>query len=213
MAGTPDSRKELAGARASFEPHHGEAPASRHVVRKPSPPKGASRRLESQLTETSQRYVLTHCHPGQARTVYPKPQSGGYGLPLSGGNAPDDGPLASAHVSGRENLDEHPRPGGRSPPTAYRPGDPRMPLAHLIRNMSLRNAASTRPEARWIGAFSSRSPQTPQLVAIKAVGRMRVDHEYAGQGHGKGMERSSRLGLSCANAWLLGAVPHRLSAA
>jgi len=27
--------KELAGARASFEPRHGEAPESRHVVRKP----------------------------------------------------------------------------------------------------------------------------------------------------------------------------------
>ncbi len=32
--------KELAGARASFEPRHGEAPASRHVVRKPDPRQG-----------------------------------------------------------------------------------------------------------------------------------------------------------------------------
>jgi hypothetical protein len=37
-----------------------------HVVRKPGPAQGAGRRLESQPTGTSQRYDLTHCHPGQA---------------------------------------------------------------------------------------------------------------------------------------------------
>jgi hypothetical protein len=40
--------------------------------------KPAGRRLESQPTGTSQRDDLTHCHPGQARTVYSKSQSGGY---------------------------------------------------------------------------------------------------------------------------------------
>jgi hypothetical protein len=38
-AGTPNFR-ELAGARASFEPRHGEAPARWHVVKKPGPTKG-----------------------------------------------------------------------------------------------------------------------------------------------------------------------------
>ena len=68
--------KTLTGARASFEPRHGEAPAGRHVVRKPGHNQ-AGRRFESQSTGTSQRYDAAHCHPGQARTVYTKSQSDG----------------------------------------------------------------------------------------------------------------------------------------
>ena len=36
------------------------------------------RRDKSQPAGTSQRYDPAHCHPGQARTVYPKSQLGGY---------------------------------------------------------------------------------------------------------------------------------------
>jgi hypothetical protein len=41
----------------------------------PSRAAGGSR---AKPTGTSQRYDLTHCHPGQDRTVYPKSQLGGY---------------------------------------------------------------------------------------------------------------------------------------
>ena len=59
----------------AFEPRHGKTrQAGTSFV---SQAKAAGRRLESQPTGTSQRYDLTHCHPGQARTVYPKSQSGG----------------------------------------------------------------------------------------------------------------------------------------
>jgi hypothetical protein len=49
---------------------------------------GAGRRFESQPAGTSQRYALTHCHPGQARTVYLKSQSGGSGLSWEHGESP-----------------------------------------------------------------------------------------------------------------------------
>jgi hypothetical protein len=45
------------------------------------------RRLESQATGTSQRYDLTHFHPGQARTVYLKSQLGGYVCAATSGSA------------------------------------------------------------------------------------------------------------------------------
>ena len=48
MAGTPNSRNH-SGARAPlFEPRHGEAPASRHVVRKPNPARGRQAEVQSQ---------------------------------------------------------------------------------------------------------------------------------------------------------------------
>jgi hypothetical protein len=56
------------GAGASFEPRHGEVPAGRHVVKKPGHDQ-AGRRFESQHTGTSQRYDLTHFHPGQANSA------------------------------------------------------------------------------------------------------------------------------------------------
>jgi hypothetical protein len=40
--------------------------------------KPAARRLESQPTGTSQRYDLTHCHPGQAAPSTSESQLGGY---------------------------------------------------------------------------------------------------------------------------------------
>jgi hypothetical protein len=43
-------------SRSSFEPRHGEAPASQHVVRKPSPATGRQAEVKSQHTGTSQRY-------------------------------------------------------------------------------------------------------------------------------------------------------------
>ncbi len=75
--GTPDSRTSSLALAPLLSHTTGEAPARRHVVRKPGPARGAGRRLESQPTGTSQRYAPTHCHPGQARTVYQKSQSGG----------------------------------------------------------------------------------------------------------------------------------------
>jgi hypothetical protein len=73
----PDLDHEtLTGARASFELRHGEAPAGRHVVKKPGLDQ-AGRRFESQRTGTSQHYDLTHFHPGQANSAYPYSQSGG----------------------------------------------------------------------------------------------------------------------------------------
>lgn len=51
-------------------------PTSSHVVRKPSP--GAGMRLIEAAHRISQRYGLTHCHPGSARTAYPKSQSCGF---------------------------------------------------------------------------------------------------------------------------------------
>jgi hypothetical protein len=68
--------RDHCGVHASFEPHHGEAPASWHVVRKPTPA-GRQAEEEPRPTGTSQRYDLTHFHPGQARTVYPKSQLSG----------------------------------------------------------------------------------------------------------------------------------------
>jgi hypothetical protein len=56
VAGTPNSR--TLAALPSFEPRHGEAPASRHVVRKPDP---AGRQAGQE----------------PARTVYQKSQLGG----------------------------------------------------------------------------------------------------------------------------------------
>jgi hypothetical protein len=56
-------------ARAAFEPRRGEAPASRHVVRKPGHANRAGRRLGSQRTGTSQLYDLT-LPTGQARSAY-----------------------------------------------------------------------------------------------------------------------------------------------
>ena len=75
VAGTPNSR-DLAGAHASFEPHHGEAPAGRHVVRKPSPA-AASRRLREPASRD-----LSTVRPGSlpsrpGRTAYLKSQLGG----------------------------------------------------------------------------------------------------------------------------------------
>ena len=67
--------QDLCDAHASLEPRHGEAPAAGTSFG--SQPQQGGRRLESQATGTSQRYDLTHCHPGQARTVYPKSQLGG----------------------------------------------------------------------------------------------------------------------------------------
>jgi hypothetical protein len=61
---------------SSFEPRHGEARQA--STSSESQPQQGGRRLESQPNRTSQRYDLTHFHPGQARTVYPKSQSGGY---------------------------------------------------------------------------------------------------------------------------------------
>jgi hypothetical protein len=49
--------KELAGARASFEPRHGQGPGSRHVVRKPDPQQGGpAAGYRARATGTSQRY-------------------------------------------------------------------------------------------------------------------------------------------------------------
>ena len=72
MAGTPDFRRNSLALAPLLSHDHGKAPASRHVVRKPDPQTGAGRRIESQPAGTSQRYVLTHFHPGQARTVLPQ---------------------------------------------------------------------------------------------------------------------------------------------
>ena len=75
VAGTPDSRTFVA-----------LTPLLSHATARPrqagtsfeSQAQQGGRRMKSQPTGTSQRYDLTHCHPGQARTVYPKSQSGGY---------------------------------------------------------------------------------------------------------------------------------------
>ena len=76
VAGTPNSRKH-SGARAPLLSHATARP--RHAGTSfESQAQQGGRRLESQPTGTPQRYDLTHCHPGQARTVYPKSQSGGY---------------------------------------------------------------------------------------------------------------------------------------
>jgi hypothetical protein len=72
VAGTPDFRRNSLALAPLLSHDHGKAPASRHVVRKPDPQTGAGRRIESQPAGTSQRYVLTHFHPGQARTVLPQ---------------------------------------------------------------------------------------------------------------------------------------------
>ncbi len=54
VAGTPNSRN-LVGARASFEPRHGE-PQQASTSFESKPHKGAGRRLKSQPIRTSQRY-------------------------------------------------------------------------------------------------------------------------------------------------------------
>jgi hypothetical protein len=74
VAGTPNSR--TLAALPSFEPRHGEAPASRHVVRKPDPA-GRQAGQEPGQPGPLNATTLTHCHPGQARTVYQKSQLGG----------------------------------------------------------------------------------------------------------------------------------------
>ena len=53
----------------------GRGQLARRSEAKPRRAAGGSR---ARPTGTSQRYDLTHCHPGQDRTVYPKSQSGGY---------------------------------------------------------------------------------------------------------------------------------------
>jgi len=63
-------------ALASLEPRHGEAPASQHVVRKPDPA-GLQAGQEPGQPGPLNATTLTHSHPGQARTVYPKSQLGG----------------------------------------------------------------------------------------------------------------------------------------
>jgi len=60
---------------------------ARRSEAKPSKAAGGSR---AKPTGTSQRYDLTHCHPGQDRTVYPKSQLGGSGMqtvPMVGNGA------------------------------------------------------------------------------------------------------------------------------
>src|SRR6185437_7175059 len=74
VAGTPNSR--TLAALASFEPRHGEAPASRHVVRKPARA-GRQAAPEPRQPGPLNATTPTHCHPGQGRTVYPKSQLGG----------------------------------------------------------------------------------------------------------------------------------------
>src|SRR5215470_11514831 len=64
-----------AGARASFEPRHGEAPASWHVVRKPDPKPGRQAAQEPVPPGPLNATDLAHCHPGQVRNAYA--QSGG----------------------------------------------------------------------------------------------------------------------------------------
>src|SRR6185437_3802967 len=74
VAGTPNSR--TLAALASFEPRHGEAPASRHVVRKPARA-GRQAAPEPRQPGPLNATTPTHCHPGQDRTVYQKSQLGG----------------------------------------------------------------------------------------------------------------------------------------
>jgi hypothetical protein len=45
---------------------------------RPAPGFTTVERFESQHTGTSQRYDLTHFHPGQANSAYPYSQSGGF---------------------------------------------------------------------------------------------------------------------------------------
>ena len=61
MAGVPNSR-DLAGARASFEPHHGKDPMSWHVVNKPgcTQPAGGSRASPSDLWTLRPQPQLLH---------------------------------------------------------------------------------------------------------------------------------------------------------
>jgi hypothetical protein len=69
----------------------------------------AGRRFESQPAGTSQRYDLTHCHPGQARIVYQKSQSGGSRAPTIASDC-DAASLAFQNVCFLPNLaqaDDH----------------------------------------------------------------------------------------------------------
>jgi len=72
VAGTPNSRTFV--ALTPLLSHATARPRPAGTSFESQPQQGAAGGRRARPTGTSQRYDLTHCHPGQARTVYPKSQ-------------------------------------------------------------------------------------------------------------------------------------------